>query len=477
MASRFFLSLTAVSLAFSLSAEQFSVSNEQLDDFLEETNELSAEEKQEQKQTASEPGRRVAFPKKNTASTTEKASTNPELLKVKPHYAGVRKPQPKSLEGKKKSSKIKNQWFSSKTHPKADKKGAKKAVVVEESYVSAAELPADRPFYIRKSQLTAQNDDSVMKSSPSMYSSHEREPQQQPEEGHLYPKAGFQAPDGHIYLTTEYLLWRTRQEGMEFATVKKINFEFNSGFRVGLGVHMPHDGWDIYVNYTRFVPEHSNSAHGSFYPLFLFQGTGPQGTSVTEAHAHWEIEFQNVDVEIGRVYYIAKTLTFRPFVGMKGAWINQHAHIHYQGGYIPAGQTYRTHFMNDFKGAGPLIGIESNWQLGDGFSLFGDLAAALVVGHFHNKQEQHQLGGAEVVDLDSRFNLVSPFLQMVAGVAWDRNFNRDRCHFGISAGFETQNWWNQNQTEQFTDVSFPIYVREKGDLAFYGLTLRGRFDF
>lgn len=480
MASQFILSLIAFSFASSLPAiaEQFSVSNDDLhEQFLIDDEELVAEEEKES--TASTPSseatrRIIAFPQKNetptasdqkTPSKQERPGASPEEMKVKPHYAGVRRPQPKP---KKKSSKIKNEWFSSKTHPKTDKK---KIAVEEDEDSSAVELPEDRPFYIRKTLLTAQNDSSKEVKRPTNASTHTT----QPEEGQAYPKTGFQAPSGHVYLTAEYLLWRTRQEGMEFATAKSVKFEFNSGFRVGLGVHMPHDGWDIYINYTHFYPEHSQSAHGSFYPLFLFEGAGFQGPTVAEAHAHWNIELQSVDVEIGRAYYIAKTLTFRPFIGLKGAWIDQLAKIHYAGGFIPDGQTFRTHIENDFKGAGPLIGIESNWQLGSGFSLFGNLAAALIVGHFDNEQEQHQI--AEVVNLKPSFNLVSPFLQMIAGLAWDRNFNRDRCHFGLSAGFETQYWWSQNQIEQFTDSDMPIYIREKGNLAFYGLTLKGRFDF
>ena len=483
MTSRFFLSLTAFSLIFSLSvcAEQFSVSNEEVEEeFFEEASDSNAEKKQEENvlvNETAEQSRRIAFPQKNAMlSTQEKTGVQSEQKKLKPHYAGVRKPQPKSVTTeKKKSSKIKNKWFSSKTHPKVEKK----EIVEEEIVMTSAELQAERPFYIRKAALTAENssDTTSMKSGQSVYASNNTQPHRS-EEGQIYPKAGFQAPAGHFYLTAEYLLWRTRQEGMEFATAKRVNFEFDSGFRVGLGVHSPCDGWDVYVNYTNFNPTQSNNAHGSFYPLFLYQG--PNATkisSVSNAHAHWKMGFQNLDVEIGRAYYIAKTLTFRPFIGLKGAWIDQHANIHYQGGVIPAGQTFRTHFKNDFKGAGPLIGIESNWLLGAGFSFFGNLAAALVVGHFDNEQQQHQLNGAEVVHLDTAFNLVSPTVQMIAGLAWDRNFNRDQCHFGLSAGFETQYWWSQNQIEQFTDDDLPINVRVQGGLAFYGLTLRARFDF
>lgn len=474
MASRFIISLAAFSLTFSLPAfsEQFSVSEENLHrEYLTDDGEASE---------TSEPSRTAAAPQKNSeqkpAAKTEQTVISPDQLKVKPHYAGVRKPQPKP---KKKSSKVKNEWFSSKTHPKKDRKGA---TTTENEAETPADLPEDRPFYIRNDSLTAQNESHVpVKNRQPLFASAPPAPQQQPlQEGQIYPETGFQAPRGHMYVTADYLYWRTRQEGMEYATGKSLKFEFNSGFRVGLGVHMPHDGWDIYVNYTHFYPEHSHSAHGSFYPLFLFEGTGlpdSQGPIVSEAHVKWNIEFQSVDVEIGRAYYIAKTLTFRPFIGLKGAWIDQLAKIHYEGGFIPAGQAFRTHFENDFKAAGPLLGIESNWQLGAGFSLFGDIAAALMVGHFDNDQEQHQLNNSEVVHLPSSFNLVSPTLQMIAGLAWDHNFHRDACHVGFSAGFETQYWWSQNQIEQFTSSSMPIYVREKGDLAFYGLTLRGRFDF
>ncbi|MBI2810772.1 MAG: hypothetical protein HYX67_08100 [Candidatus Melainabacteria bacterium] len=104
----------------------------------------------------------------------------------------------------------------------------------------------------------------------------------------------------NLYFTGEWLFWRTREEGTEFAPTRNLNFDFESGYRVGLGVHLPTDFWDIYVSYTDFRPDHSASAHGSFTPLFLFN-VG----NVTEGHAHWGIKYQNVDVEIGRSYYLA----------------------------------------------------------------------------------------------------------------------------------------------------------------------------
>lgn len=396
----------------------------------------------------------------DAAPSTEKT---PPTKKQKAHFAGARQNQPKQKTEKKKSSRVKNEWVKSKTHPKP----AKAEVADNEEEI---ELISDHPYYLRSEPSPLFGDQSLSTPTPSSGSTQATSVVE--EEGHEYPRGGFQAPRGHVYVTGEWLFWRTREEGIEFAPTKTIHFDYESGFRVGLGVHLPYDKWDIYVNYTNFNPAHSGNAEGFFYPLWLFEAA-----AVTHAQAHWKISFQTVDVEIGRAYYIARTLVFRPFFGLKGAWIDQHGHAHYQGGFIPVGATFETKLTNDFKGAGPLIGIESNWGLGYGFSLFGDAATALVIGQFENKQEQKQLDGFEPIDLHTHLHLVSPMVQLVTGVAWDLNFHKRMCHVGLSAGFEAQYWWSQNQTELFTSTIQPIYVREKGNLSFYGLTLRGRFDF
>lgn len=413
-----------------------------------------------------------AKPSESAAAAEQKAATPG---KVKPHYAGVRRQQPRAnvSDGEKKSSsRVKNKWFSSKTQPKVAKK---ESVEIEEADSAEAQ---DRPYFKRVDNrplapIAAQQ-------TPPPSSSHhleqiemEADHLHNKEEGLKYPRQGFQAPNGHFFITGEWLYWRARQSGMEYAFAKTVDFKFTSGFRVGLGVHMPYDGWDVYVNYTRYVPEHTSHAGESVFPLLLYGAT----SNVAEARARWQIKFQTMDLQVGRVYYIAKTLCLRPYFGIKGAWIDQDAHMHYQGGFIPAGQEYKVEFDNDFKGAGPLIGIDATWQLGMGFNLFGNAAAALAIGQFDVHNKQHQSDGFVPIDLKTDQNLVTSALQLEAGVAWDRNFCEDACHFGISAGFESQYWTNQNQIEQFTTPDQPYYVRSNGALALYGLTLRARVDF
>ncbi len=417
--------------------------------------------------------------------------------KLKAHFAGSKRPPqnaPDYVPASKtnKPTRVKNEWISSKTHPKTSKEESAdcdKSVSYPQRKTSFGEgnaLASSRRSseYFSPDRLVAQVDPDDQ-----MPMSEESFKERGSDEGAEYPYVGFIAPDGHVFITGEWLYWRTREGGVEYAVErsaaapgvftdavpKKINFGWQSGFRVGLGVHLPYDGWDLYVNYTDFRPNDSSHARGSVFPLLAYQGQFPIG-NVTEAHGHWKIDFQTLDVEIGRMYYIGKSLILRPNIGVRGAWIDQHSHFDYKGGDIPAGLEYVIHDKNDFKGAGIRAGINSTWYFGAGLSFSGDLFASLVPGHFDLSQTQKQRG-IEVINVDSNFNQLSPNAQMFLGLSWDRNFCRDRCHFGLTLGFESQYWWRQNLIEHFTDSSLPIYVRPDEDLAFYGINVKARIDF
>ncbi|HEY2810856.1 MAG TPA: Lpg1974 family pore-forming outer membrane protein [Rhabdochlamydiaceae bacterium] len=410
--------------------------------------------------------------------------------KNKPHFVGVRRPAEKS-EQKKSSPKVKNKWVKTETYPKAQRKQPAKPKA--ENPPPTSELPPHLPYLSRRhfSPLdpTPYSTASLLLPEPDDTSAFVQTKPASPVEESIaaYPPMDKENPRGHIFFTGEWLYWRFRQADMEFAVegtatsseapfphsaTAKINFPFSSGFRVGFGVHLPTDGWDIYVNYTDIHPKASKSVEGFLFPLLIYNPLFP----AAKAEGKWHVGFQTIDIEISRAYCISTTLCFRPFFGMTGAWIDQRAQFHYLGGAILLGEVDRVKTRNDFKGAGPRFGLGSNWQWGGGFSLFGNLATALVMGHFDLQNKQQQ-GPLETIHLNSDLNQVSPALQLVAGIAWDRRYHRDLWHCGLSLGFESLYYWRQNQMERFTDTLTPTYVRADSDLGFYGLTLRGRLDF
>src|SRR3989344_1378501 len=72
-----------------------------------------------------------------------------------------------------------------------------------------------------------------------------------------------------FFVTADFIYWQARQDDMAFASDGNFNFtgipatnnpkkgnqynldyNFEPGFKVGLGVDFRHDGWDLYANYT-----------------------------------------------------------------------------------------------------------------------------------------------------------------------------------------------------------------------------------
>lgn len=394
------------------------------------------------------------FSKKNEVYLV--AELSEQNKKPKAHYAGVKKPkekEEKEVAAKKRSSRIKNKWVSSKTHPKQQMKDS-----TDPKFDLLEELPEDRPYFQKASYiLPSPTPQIVQLESPDLM------------EEKSFEKPFFQS----VYLTGEWLFWRVRQEGMEYAAAKSVEFKFSSGFRLGLGVHLPRPGWDIFVNYANIAPDQTVHSHGPIFPRPLYQAIG----AVNEASAHWKIGFQSVDIELGKTLNLASTFQCRPYLGLKGAWIDQNAHFLYQGGIVPAGEEYTVRLKNDFKGAGPRIGVRADWEFGRGWSLFADTAAAFLIGVFNEKEKQQQLNGNVPIDMTTTLHLISPNLQLATGVDWSCSFKEERYRVGLSAGFEAQMYWDQNQTSEWTSSDQPLYVRVGGDLGFYGLTLKGRFDF
>ena len=102
-----------------------------------------------------------------------------------------------------------------------------------------------------------------------------------------------------------------------------------------------------------------------------------------------------VDIELGRNFWTSHYLAIRPHVGIRVAYLEQDYDIEHAGGnwgainassvtgYSWGPQTAlnnSVHLDNDFKGVGLRSGLDSTWNLGCGWALYGDFAASIVYG-------------------------------------------------------------------------------------------------
>jgi opacity protein-like surface antigen len=328
-----------------------------------------------------------------------------------------------------------------------------------------------------------------------------------------------------LYIFADALYWHADVTNAEWAfanptggtspttgTNQELAFKWNWGFRVGLGYEFDHDQWDTDIYYTWFHNKAASNGSTSSTSFAVPVGTASSlntDSSMTPAailsgSATAKLKFNVVDWELGRAFYVSNSISLRPHVGVKGAWIKLTESESFTGVGSPA--IYNSSDSTKSWAVGPSAGINSNWYFGCAntmpvgrngevqdrpmFSLFGDVSGAMMYGHFKNS---HSETGVSAAGLPSggfspsglNRNLMVPVLTGIMGFEFDWCFDCDKMRLGLRAGYELQYWFRQNQ--RFSNfnttgaageaVSAPRYTRTTGDLALQGLTIDVRFDF
>ena len=243
------------------------------------------------------------------------------------------------------------------------------------------------------------------------------------------------------------------------------------------------------------IPSRTQGTHGT-HSVFPAQG------SIASGSAKARLNFNVLDWELGRWFYISDSISIRPHTGLKGSWISLKETDNYvrrTETLLPVFTSYSVKNTNKSWAVGPSAGIKSNWYFGSGntidpcdghvrsrphFSIFGDFSGALMYSHFKNKHSEGSVGPATATAFGFNpshlnRNLLVPVLTGFMGLAYDTCFNCDKFHLGIRLGYELQYWFRQNQRFDINEnVVLPRYNRTTGeDLALQGMTLDIRFDF
>lgn len=234
-----------------------------------------------------------------------------------------------------------------------------------------------------------------------------------------------------------------------------VSFGCDYGFRLGFDYLSCHDGWDIKVFYTgyRTVGKDSASTEGEITSAFLgnFYINNADGLnlgpSYRNASIRWKIVFNMFDAEIGRSFCATDCLSLRPFIGLKGGWINQTIDTTWKDPTNPALVFTEAieNLENDFWGIGPSAGLNMDWFLFatqcHRFSLFNDLSGALMFGHWTLK-DRYRNDGPEKVTIDfPGINGAATTVRDFVGLAWKRE--GECVCFTVRIGYEAQVWLGQ----------------------------------
>ena len=321
-------------------------------------------------------------------------------------------------------------------------------------------------------------------------------------------------------ITADFIYWKSYQQGLAYAyngvpnapsavppsaghgKVFRPKFEWEPGFKVGLGNKFAHDGWDVYAEFTWLHSDAEDNGEtttsccevqcsGAKSDYWFATNVCPEAIMANCLDSKWNLNrFYVLDLEMGRDFYVSKYLTLRPFGGLKFSWMKQHYDVDYnnvlfvgdQGlpgidnplEVIPLASDVFLDFNQKQFGVGLRVGMDTAWYFCKWLGVYGDLALTGLWNRFNEKRETTVVATQGTWDLehirDKVFD-VTGVLEIGLGLFFDWTWHNDDYRFILSAGWETQVWFNQNNFIYLMNSNAP------GNLSFQGFTLEAGFGF
>jgi hypothetical protein len=267
------------------------------------------------------------------------------------------------------------------------------------------------------------------------------------------------------------------------------DWDYNPGARFGLGFYLSHDAWNLdfnwtWLNITNYNHFNASNNGGSVLPLWLTGDATPAAvTGGTRSSAKWQSSYNTFDIRLAKPYHVSRYFILNPHFGLRGGWIDQAFSVDYGGAQLNS--TTRTIFRssNDFWGVGARCGIDTDWVLGKGWCLFGNIAASMLFGKFEvDESMTYPNATSGGFNVDYNFYQNVPNMEMMLGIGWGRHFSKHRYHTSLKLAYEFHEWWDQLNLRKFYSGStsstggFVNDTISRGNLTLNGFSLRWQID-
>lgn len=283
-----------------------------------------------------------------------------------------------------------------------------------------------------------------------------------------------------FFVTGDALVWKANQEGLQFAlqntteslppavgALYRPDFDFQAGFRFGLGYNTSYDNWDVYLNWTFFQPSSDKSLSSEGYKIVDLSSPATGGNYLStfeSATAHWRLHLNVLDLDLGRNFYVSPHLALRPHIGIRSAWIFQNQNVTYACDFIDT-----VKLTNNYWGIGIVAGLDSTWDLGMGFSVYGNIAASNISG-FYNLALLEVQQGVTLNNITEKPHVSKAITDFQLGLRWEKLF--DSAFLLFQVGWEQHIFYNQLQWQGGAFGPTP-----NGDLGISGVTIAARVGF
>ncbi len=301
-----------------------------------------------------------------------------------------------------------------------------------------------------------------------------------------------------LLVVGDFLYWTAREEVLEYAfngnrlsgttargniKVEEPDFEWDPGFRVGLGYRIPLDFWEAKARWTRFQTEASGT---SFNPSglgnFSIWTDGYAWNETTMTHliqAKWHLTFNLAEVGLSRSFFLGKNIALDFQFGGVGGWISQRYNMECPNEVFSNGtiQNLSLKFKNDFRGGGIFLALSPQWYFLNSLSCICDFNAYLLRGNFSlNQNWIREQQGISDMSLAKDYSRSRAALRSSFGFQWETDPQNCWYHLAFSASYEGFIWFKQNLWSQVISY-YMENIERRGDLVMQGLSLSAQIDF
>jgi hypothetical protein len=228
------------------------------------------------------------------------------------------------------------------------------------------------------------------------------------------------------------------------ANVKNHKTRYDAGFRIGLAT-ICENCWDIALNWTHY----HTTAHARGFSTFnefpeysvLFDNywEAVDFAVADEARSRWTLDLDLIDLEFGHKYYVDHCFVLRPHAGLRGGRVDQGLKVfsfanRISGPYSTQQWESNVHAHNDYRFIGPRVGLDLDFKVGCGVSIYGQAAGSLVFGRFNrptheNFEDFNNDVNATLRFKDSPSRTSRAITDLAIGLKWDHCVEWcTRCH-------------------------------------------------
>jgi hypothetical protein len=284
------------------------------------------------------------------------------------------------------------------------------------------------------------------------------------------------------------------------------SFSYQPGFKVNGAWNTDYDGWCVGAQYTWLYETQDTdttaaSVQGAISdgwilndwfasPSLIGSPAGWNGADAAgvmaevtfaDAASKWKMQFNQIDVTVGRPYYHGHHLTVSPSGGVRVVWMKQTMNITMTGGDASYASVAQSLNSQKSWAVGPMFATNAHFNFWKAFRLEGKAGASVLYTNWTSvthKESTTTLSAFQNTNSSSTDDLSSltPTVDMGLGIGGGGYFCD--CAFFLDAAvrYDFSVLFNQNAMRQFTSIlnGSPDHF---GDLMMHGLTVDVNFSF